>query len=124
MHSESYDDPPLWTLLDEIARWNRGDLTMSHLARQVKTSTGYAGAYRAIGRLVAAGYAEYDMPVGAEVKAARISVRLSARGRLRWGLGKAWPEVAAREIRARDGAPAGAKGLPAEWARLRPARTP
>lgn len=103
MTSDTYRDPQLWALLDALVRLDSADLTMAGLAGKVRTETGYAGAYRAIGRLVAAGYAEYSGPVTDYVGPMRIGIRLTARGRSRWQLGRGWPQVVARSL-SREGA--------------------
>lgn len=96
--SDDYRDPQLWPLLDALVRLDSAELTMAGLAGKVRTETGYPGAYRAIGRLVAAGYAEYSAPAIDGLSALRIVVRLTARGRSRWQLGRGWPRVVARTL--------------------------
>lgn len=87
MAEHEYDDAPLWTVLSTLATMPEGDVRIIDLARNVRTSSGWPGAYRAIARLVSAGYAVIE---GGEVTRLstsvghRATVRLTATGLARF----------------------------------------
>lgn len=90
MSDHTYDDAPLWTVLDALARMNGSESRIIDLARKVKTRSGWPGAYRAIGRLTSAGYATtQEVADGQDFgpQGRRATVKLTALGLARWRAG-------------------------------------
>lgn len=110
MRSDEYSDPPLWTLVEMLAKVGPAGTTMSKLAAMVATPTKYTGAYRAIGRLIACGYADYSAPPQSTDNPMRLGIKLSTRGWHRYKAGREYPQVQARAIRRRRGGLDGARG--------------
>lgn len=112
MRDDEYRDPPLWTMVEMLAKVGPAGTTMSKLAAMVATSTKYTGAYRAIGRLVACGYAEYSAPPQSTDNPMRLGVKLSILGWRRYAAGREYPQVTAHAIRRRR---EGVDGIDGHW---------
>lgn len=87
MAEHEYEDAPLWTVLSTLATMPEGDVRVIDLARNVRTSSGWPGAYRAIGRLIAAGYAVIEGGDTARLSTSvghRATVKMTATGRARF----------------------------------------
>lgn len=91
MADHAYADAPLWTVLTALANMPDGQCRVVDLTPRVLTETGHPGAHRAIGRLIASGYAVIDDgwpdalpgPSGR-----RATVRITVAGLRRWRQGR------------------------------------
>lgn len=98
MADHDYADAPLWTTLNALANMPDGRAMATEFAAAIRTRTGYPGAYRAIGRLVAAGYADMvDVSGGTWLpnEWRRASITMTRYGWARWRRGSALLDVLA-----------------------------
>lgn len=94
MDRHEYIDAPLWTVIETLGHLGGAEIPMARLAHAVRTRSGYPGAYRAIGRAIAAGYVDYRSPNGLSAARGRLLVKLSDRGCRRLAAGRSWPRDA------------------------------
>lgn len=96
MADHSYDDAPLWTVLSTLATLTDVNIRVVDLARQVRTASGWEGAYRVIGRLLASGYAVIEGGEAAPLSTSegrRATIRLTPTGLTRFRAGAGWVGV-------------------------------
>lgn len=96
MSEHSYDDAPLWTVLSALATMPESECRLLDLGRAIKTASGWPGAYRAIGRLTAAGYAvlidgaDFD---GVPHLAPRARIKITSVGLARFRAGAGYVKI-------------------------------